>query len=71
MSEARSEPLNIREQVARIDREQAKIQTLLAEAAKMGRDRALAPWRLVVGGMATGAALFAAGMVAAAALFGT
>ena len=71
MSEARFEPLNIREQVARIDREQAEIQTLLAEAAKMGRDRELAPWQLVVGGMATGAALFAAGMVAAAALFGT
>ena len=39
------EQLNIREQIARIDRNQAEINKLFAEARKFNRD----PWFLVAG----------------------
>jgi hypothetical protein len=34
---------------------------LAAEAAKLGRDRSLAPWQVALSGMTAGAALFGAG----------
>ncbi|MCJ2068265.1 hypothetical protein MKK75_05490 [Methylobacterium sp. J-030] len=39
----------------------AEQQTLMAEAAKLERDRALAPWRVALAGMTAGAAFFGAG----------
>ena len=98
MSEAPSDNLNIREQIMRIDRNQAEMQKLFAEAlklsaeqsklaaettrfafeerkldaetAKLTRDRAFAPWQLIATLMASGAALFGAG-IAFSKLLGT
>lgn len=67
--------LDIAEQVARVLRsneetqkfvaEQKKLMAeqakLDAEAGKLARDRALAPWQIVLSSMAAGAALFGAG----------
>lgn len=60
--------LDIAEQVARVLRSNAETQKFIeeqaklrAEADKMTRDRALAPWQIALSGMAAGAALFGAG----------
>ncbi|ACL61011.1 hypothetical protein [Methylobacterium nodulans] len=60
--------LDMAEQVARILRSQEEMQKfaaeqrkLIAEASKLERDRALAPWQIVMSSMAAGAALFGAG----------
>lgn len=59
--------LDIAEQVARVIRSNEETQKfiaeqrkLIAEAAKLERDRALAPWQIVAASMAAGAALFGA-----------
>lgn len=39
----------------------AEQRKLMAEADKLARDRALAPWQIVMSSMAAGAALFGAG----------
>lgn len=49
-----SEALDLREQLARIDQ-------LLADAARKRQEVRLAPWALALSGMTAGAALFAAG----------
>jgi hypothetical protein len=64
-----SEPtLDIREQLARIDRIQAELQKSQVEITKMTTetdktrlDTRLAPWALLATGLTAGAALFAAG----------
>ncbi len=53
--------LNIRDVLARIDKQQVETQKFTAEALKLTRDRQLAPAALVISGMTAGAALFAAG----------
>lgn len=60
--------LDIAEQVARVLRSNAETQKFIdeqsklrAEAEKLARDRALAPWQIVLSSMAAGAALFGAG----------
>jgi len=67
MSDDSSPGLNLKEQIARIDRMllesqkfAAEQRKLTAEAAKMDRDRTLAPWQVVVTAMGTGGALVAA-----------
>lgn len=66
---------DIEEQRARIERAQEETRKFVAEqiklmaeqikmtakAAKLGRDRALAPWQVALSGMAAGAALFGTG----------
>jgi len=47
-------PLDIREQIARIDK-------LIVEAGKTRQDTRFAPWSLLATGLGAGAALFAAG----------
>lgn len=61
--------LDLEEQIARIRRAQvetdkfaAEQRKLSAEAAKLDRDRSLAPWQIVATSMAAGAALFGAGI---------
>lgn len=54
-------PLDLREQIVRIDRAIAETQKFLAEAAKFRRDRTLAPITLMVAALGAGAAVFAAG----------
>ena len=70
-----AESVELKERLAQIDRAQEEtrkfaqeqhklVQEALkfgAEAAKLQRDRGLAPWQIVVTAMGTGAALFAAG----------
>jgi hypothetical protein len=67
--------LDIREQVARIDKTQAELSRIQgelnkwqieslkmrAETAKVERETRLAPWSIVFTGLGAGAALFAAG----------
>ncbi|CAM2967471.1 hypothetical protein JHFBIEKO_1542 [Methylobacterium mesophilicum] len=60
--------LDLAEQVTRVLRAIEESQTfvavqkkLMAEAAKLERDRALAPWQIALAGMAAGAAFFGAG----------
>ncbi|MCJ2042802.1 hypothetical protein MKK55_28215 [Methylobacterium sp. J-059] len=60
--------LDIAEQVARVLRSNAETQKFIeeqaklrAEADKLARERALAPWQIALSGMAAGAALFGAG----------
>jgi len=67
MSEA-SNPLNLQELVARIERSQAETEKfaaeqrkLIAESQKFDRERGLMPWQIVVTALGAGAALFAAG----------
>ena len=48
-----TERLNLREQIARIDRNQAEVQKLLAEAAKFKRERFFAP--ILAAGVLAGA----------------
>ncbi len=62
------EPLNVEQQLAQIARAReetrkfiAEQHKLMAEAGKLDRDRLLAPFQIVVGSMAAGAALFGAG----------
>ncbi|MDB5627505.1 MAG: hypothetical protein JWR73_3307 [Tardiphaga sp.] len=59
--------IDIEEQIARIQRMQEETRKfvseqhkLQAEAAKLARDRDLAPWQIAFGGMAAGAALVGA-----------
>jgi hypothetical protein len=61
--------MDAQEQIARIERMNAetrkfveKAMKLSAEQAKLGRDRALAPWQIVLSGMTAGAACFGAGV---------
>jgi hypothetical protein len=68
MAEAAGQSLDFEEQLARIRRAReesekfsAEQKKLIAEAGKLDRDRALAPWQIVVTAMAAGAALFGAG----------
>lgn len=63
------EPLNVEQQLAQIARAReetrkfiAEQHKLMAEAGKLDRDRILAPFQLVIGSMAAGAALFGAGV---------
>jgi Tfp pilus assembly protein PilN len=70
-----SESLNLRDEIARIDRAMAETQKfsaetqksvaeqqkLIAEARKLHRDRALVPWQVIATLLGAGAALFAAG----------
>lgn len=61
------ERLNLREQIARIDRSQAEMQKLLAEGAKLLAERdkfTREPWILVLAGMITGLAAILAAIVA-------
>ncbi|AWB23016.1 hypothetical protein DA075_20625 [Methylobacterium currus] len=67
--------LDITEQVARVLRSNEETQKFIAEqrkllaeqaehqaeGSKLERDRALAPWQIIVASMAAGAALFGAG----------
>ena len=60
--------LDLAEPITRVFRAMATSQTFvaarktqMAEAAKLERDRALAPWRIDLAGMAAGAAFFGAG----------
>lgn len=55
--------LDIREQIARIDK-------LIVEAGKVKQDIRIAPWTLVVTALGAGAALFAAGMAFAKLIVG-
>ncbi|QYE37259.1 hypothetical protein KZX46_21750 (plasmid) [Polymorphobacter sp. PAMC 29334] len=48
------EPLDLREQIARIDQ-------LLADAARKRQEVRIAPWQIVVTSLGAGAAIFAAG----------
>ena len=58
-----SEPtLDIREQIARIDKMQAELSKIQVEITKVRRDTSLAPWTVAFTGLGAGAALFAAGM---------
>jgi hypothetical protein len=70
-SEVDTEPLGlfIREQIARIDREQAHIHQLQADQHdRQRREIRLAPWQLALSG--AGAALFAAGVAFAEVMIG-
>ena len=72
---AETVPFDLQEQLARIRRAQAESDKfveearklsaeqnkLFAEALKSERERALAPWQIMVASMAAGAALFGAG----------
>lgn len=53
--------LDIREQVARIDLAIAENAKFQAEAAKLRRDHAMAPWQFAAALMGAGAAMFGAG----------
>lgn len=53
--------LNMRDVLARIDKQQAETQKYSAEALKLRREYQLAPVALLISGMTAGAALFAAG----------
>ena len=64
MSATTQSDLNIEEQLGRIrraavesDKFAAETRKLLAEAAKLTRDRSMAPWQIVVSAMAAGGAL--------------
>lgn len=48
------QPLDLREQIARIDQ-------LLADAARKRQEVRIAPWQIVVTSLGAGAAIFAAG----------
>ncbi len=75
MSESAAASVELKERLAQIDRAQEEtrkfaqeqhrlVQQALklgAEAAKLNRDRSLAPWQIVVTSMGAGAAFFAAG----------
>ncbi len=63
-------PLNMREQLARIDKMQAEIQKMIAEAAKVRTENKLAVWTVAFTGLGAGAALFAAGAAFAKLVFG-
>ena len=52
MSEAFRDPLDLREQLTRID-------NLLADTQKKQREYQLAPWQLVITSLGAGAAIFA------------
>ena len=61
--------LDLAEQITRVFRAMdesrtfvAEQKTLMAEAAKLERDRALAPWQVALAGMTAGAAFFGAGV---------
>lgn len=54
-------PLDMREQLTRIDKMQAELSKTLAEQVKVKQDTRLAPVALAFSGLAAGAALFAAG----------
>jgi len=74
LSDAATE-LNIKDILARIDRQQeetrkfvseqhklmAEANKFTAESAKLTRDRDLAPWQLLLAALGAGAAVFAAG----------
>ena len=67
----RSEPpLDIREQLARIDQMHANIGQLLAGTDKTRQDTKFAPLSLVLTGLGAGAALFAAGAAFAKLIIG-
>jgi hypothetical protein len=53
--------LNMRDVLARIDKQQAETQKYTAEALKLRREYQLAPIAPLISGMTAGAALFAAG----------
>ena len=52
--ESHEPPLDIREQIARIDK-------LIVEAGKTRQDIRIAPWTIAIASLGAGAALFAAG----------
>ena len=72
-------PLNLQEQIARIDRMQADLARIQEEIVRSAPDRlrigvetdrkrqemSLAPWKAAISGMAAGAALFGAGFALA------
>ena len=60
-AEERDLPLDIREQVTRIDKMQAELSKTQAELVKVRQDTKLAPIALAFTGAGAGAALFAAG----------
>ena len=69
MSDIAHGDVDLREQLARIDRLIAETQKLMSEEgklrseeAKLHRDRAMAPWQVVTTAMAAGAALMGAGV---------
>ena len=53
--------LDLREQLVRIDRAIEETAKFRAEAAKLNRDRTMAPWQFAAALMGAGAALFGAG----------
>jgi hypothetical protein len=53
--------LDLREQIARIDREQAHLAQLQADRDRKRQEMALAPWQLILAGVTAGAGLMAAG----------
>ena len=66
--ESTESPLNLREQLARIDHILADHQRIFIDMRRIEADHdrkrqeiRMAPWALVLSGLATGAALFAAG----------
>jgi hypothetical protein len=68
MSDIPIPQLDLREQIARIDRAQEETRKFVseqrkldAEALKLGRDRAFLPWTVAATLLGAGAALFAAG----------
>ena len=64
------QPLDVREQLARIDQMHANIGQLLAGTDKTRQDTKLAPLSLVLTGLGAGAALFAAGAAFAKLIIG-
>ena len=61
MSDDSADGLAFKETLSRIDHNQAQVRKLLAEALKFERERQIAPWQIMVSGMAAGAAVFGAG----------
>lgn len=62
MSDTALPSIDLREQLARIDRLIAGTQQLMPEESKLRGDRAMAPWQVVTAAMAVGAAPLGAGV---------
>jgi len=64
------QPLDIREQVARIDKTQAELQKIFAETLKVQQDTRFAPFTMLAAGAGASGALIAAGAALAKLLIG-